>query len=116
MSEEQKNRIVASIVRQIYFVRMLQIEVEYTMKFPVASGIKQTLLRIKNACTNGTEQLKGYHPEFRHNLEASEEKIRDISNIVEMLALADEETVSKVEATIRANFTVNYNPEENNPT
>lgn len=116
MNEEQKNRIVASIVRQIYFVRMLQIEVEYTMKFPVASGIKQTLLRIKNACTNGMEQLKGYHPEFKHNLEASEEKIRDISNIVEMLALADEGVVAKVEATIRANFTVNYNPEENNPT
>lgn len=112
MTKQQENELIASLLRQVFYARLLHIENAFFLKFPVNSGIKNTLKRMKDNYTNSLEQIKGYMPitnqYFQKQVDASEEKLNAIANIVEKLAMLDEETVLSLEKDFEEQVRIQY--------
>lgn len=112
MNQEQQNRLMGSLYRQTMYAKLLHIECEAFVKYPVASGIKNTLKRMKDCYVNGIQQIKSYMPksnaEFQNQLDITDEKAMAISTIIERLYVLDEETVLKLEKDFCEQITVKY--------
>lgn len=112
MTQEQINRISASFYRQMFFIRMLNIEHEYFLKMSKHSGIKNVLHRLKHAVTAGIEQLKAYLPNSKDTytqiMSESEEKISAMCNIIEKISMLDEATVLQLEKDFDEHVKVKY--------
>ena len=112
MNTEQQNRLMGSLYRQMMYSRLLHLECEHFLKYPVNSGIKNTLKRMKDCYVNGIQQVKSYMPktkqEFQKQIDITDEKAMAISNIIERLFVLDEETVLKLEDDFAKQITVQY--------
>lgn len=112
MTPEQQNRLMGSLYRQTMYAKLLHLECEAFIKYPVTSGIKNTLKRMKDCYANGIQQIKAYMPnskeQFQSQIDITEEKALAISNIIERLYVLDEETVLKLEKDFCEQITVQY--------
>jgi len=93
MTEQQEqllNQLTASIFRQLYYSKMLNIEHDYYLKLTGNSGVKNVLHRLKMAYTTGVNQLLSYvgvesQNVIRAEMQNSDEKIRAVTSINERL-------------------------------
>lgn len=112
MNQEQANRLSASLYRQMMYIKLLHLENEYFLKYPVSSGIKNTLKRMKDCYSGGINQIKSYLPKsnqiFQKEIDMSEEKAMAISNIIERLYMLDDETVLKLEDDFADQIKIEY--------
>ena len=112
MTTEQVNRITASLLRQMMFVKLLENEQRFYMKQPIRGDIKQELTRLKRGNENGILGLLSKLPNDRERvtkyLDASEEKIAAISNIIERLFVCTEEEVLGLENDFADHINVRY--------
>lgn len=103
MTQEEQNRLTASLFRQLYFARMMHVENEYFLKICSHSGIKNALKRMKDGYVNGLQTVKSYLPvsskKVDAELKASDEKIQAMVNIFEKIAMLDEQQVLDLETT-----------------
>ena len=105
MTEQQEqhlNQLTASIFRQLYYSKMLNIEHEYYLKLTGNSGVKNVLHRLKTAYTTGVTQLLSYvgiesQKVIRAELESSDEKIRAVTSINERLFFLHTDKVLELE-------------------
>lgn len=112
MTQEEINRISASFYRQMFFIRMLNMEHEYFLKTAKHGGIKNVLHRLKHTVTTGIEQLKAYLPNSKDSynkvMAESDEKIMAMVNIIEKIAVLDEETVLQLEKDFDEHIKIKY--------
>jgi hypothetical protein len=112
MTKEQENQLIGSLYRQVSYAKLMHIENEFFLKFPVNSGIKNTLKRMKDSYASNLEQIKRYMPEtnrqFEKHIEASEEKLNAIANIVEKLYVLEEVDVLRLEEDFNSLIKVQY--------
>jgi hypothetical protein len=85
--EQHLNQLTASIFRQLYYSKMLNIEHEYYLKLSGNSGVKNVLHRLKTAYHTGVTQLLSYvgiesQKVIRAEMQTSDEKIRVTLEIV----------------------------------
>jgi len=105
MTEQQEqhlNQLTASIFRQLYYSKMLNIEHEYYLKLTGNSGVKNVLHRLKTAYTTGVTQLLSYvgtesKKVIREEIEHSDEKIRAVTSINERLFFLHTDKVLELE-------------------
>ena len=105
MTEQQEkllNQLTASIFRQLYYSKMLNIEHEYYLKLSGSSGVKNVLHRLKVAYTTGVNQLLSYvgiesQKVTRAEMQNSDEKIRAVTSINERLFFLPTEKVLELE-------------------
>lgn len=103
---------MASLCRQMFLSKMLNIESEYFAQYPVNSGVKQALLRMKNCYSNNLNDIKARMPNssgvFQEYLNNSDEKIHAIANIIEKLSLLEEDKVLALETEFNNLIKVDY--------
>ena len=105
MTEQQEqllNQLTASIFRQLYYSKMLNIEHDYYLKLSGSSGVKNVLHRLKVAYTTGVNQLLSYvgiesQKVIRAEMQTSDEKIRAVTSINERLFFLPTEKVLELE-------------------
>jgi len=100
--EQHLNQLTASIFRQLYYSKMLNIEHEYYLKLTGNSGVKNVLHRLKTAYTTGVTQLLSYvgtesKKVIREEIEHSDEKIRAVTSINERLFFLHTDKVLELE-------------------
>ena len=100
--EQHLNQLTASIFRQLYYSKMLNIEHEYYLKLTGNSGVKNVLHRLKTAYTTGVTQLLSYvgiesQKVIREEIERSDEKIRAVTSINERMFFLHTEKVLELE-------------------
>lgn len=112
MTTEQVNRITASLLRQMMFLKLLGVEQDFYMKQPIRGDIKQILARLKRGNENGLTDLLSKMPNdnlrIQKYLEASDEKIAAISNIIERLFVCTEDEVLGLEKDFGEHINVIY--------
>ena len=116
MTEQQQqhlNQLTASIFRQLYYSKMLNIEHEYYLKLTGNSGVKNVLHRLKTAYTTGVTQLLSYvgiesQKLIREEIESSDEKIRAVTSINELLFFLPTDKVLELEKDITDLIKVKY--------
>lgn len=112
MTQQLRNEMTASLFRQLYLARMMNKEHEYFLKFPLASGIKNVLKRMKDNYHVSLSQLKAYLPKSKDKLDnelaLSDEKLNALCNIFEKLSMLDEQQVVELESTFDEMITVKY--------
>lgn len=101
-----------SFYRQMYFVKMLKMEQQYFLKQSKNGGVKQVLKRLSDSNEKGIQALLYHIPNSRETvnrvMQASEEKIQAMVNIIEKISLLDEETVLKLEDDFNKHVTIKY--------
>ena len=105
MTEQQEqhlNQLTASIFRQLYYSKMLNIEHDYYLKLSGSSGVKNVLHRLKVAYTTGVNQLLSYvgiesQKVIRAEMQNSDEKIRAVTSINERLFFLPTDKVLELE-------------------
>lgn len=112
MTQEEQNRISASFYRQMFYLRMLNIEHDYFLKNTGHSGIKNVLFRLKSGHNAAMNQLKSYLPNSRKKVDEimneSDEKIQAMANIIEKISMLETDLVLKLEDDFNELITVQY--------
>lgn len=112
MTTEQVNRITASLLRQMMFLKLLGVEQHFYMKQPIRGDIKQVLTRLKRGNENGLNELLIMMPNdkerIKEYIDASDEKIAAISNIIERLFVCTEDEVLGLEKDFGEHINVIY--------
>ena len=99
-----------SLLRQAYYINLLQQEQSFFLKQKMPSGVKNVLHRLSQSNASGIEQLLTYLPNSREQIKEvlndSEEKMAVIGDIIALLAKLDEPSLHEVEKAISENIKV----------
>lgn len=112
MNQELINRLSASFYRQMFYLKMIEVEQDFFLKEAKHSGIKNALHRMKHSNASAVQQLLSYMPNSKDKVTAimneSEEKIHAMANIIEKISMLDEETVLKLETDFDNHVKIQY--------
>jgi hypothetical protein len=101
MNQETINKLSASLYRQLFFMKMLEMEYQFFAKLPMPPKFKNIMYRGKNAFGNCANELKANlptsHETISRVMNENDEKINAMANIIEKLALLDTEHVLMIE-------------------
>jgi len=111
MNQETVNKLSASLYRQLFYMKMLDMEYNFYAKLPMPPKFKGIMYRGKNAFANCTNELKANlptsHGTINRVLNENNEKINAMAVIIEKLSLLDTAQVLEIEQQFEA-ITVNY--------
>ncbi len=111
MTQEQRNRLTASLNRMLYLYKLLETEQAFLMPNIPDSGIKNASARSLNSQKNYLDYLKSrMSPADRKRIEdvqnQSEEKIASMGVIFERISFLDTEEIAVVEETTVKNIQI----------
>lgn len=105
-------QISASLFRQIFYAKLLEIEHSTFVKFNVPFSIKNILKRMKDNYSQSIHQLEGQLPKdgsrITQIVAENDEKLRAISIIVERLVLLPEDAVLELEQNFIESVKISY--------
>lgn len=100
------NDLGKSIIRQMYYIHLLETEQKYYLSQKMPSGVKNTLHRLSNANRAGVEELLNQMPTAKDHIKKvmkdSEEKISVISDLISKLATMDTSKLIKLEQQLQS--------------
>jgi len=112
MTTEQTNMIAANLLRQLMFLKLVEQNQKFLFKQAIRGDIKQELARMHRANVKGVEMLLAKMPNDRDKilnfLEASDEKMAAIGNIIERIFVCTEEEVLGLEQDFGEHIKVLY--------
>lgn len=99
----QAGILSASLFRQMFYLRMMQIEQKFFLKQgKTPSGVKNVLKRLSDQNARGLSDVKANLPQsgdiMARVLDCSEEKLQAMANIMERLAAMPEGDVLQIES------------------
>lgn len=111
MTQEQRNRLTASLNRMLYLYKLLETEQAFLLPHIPDSGIKQALSRSLNAQNASINYLKSrMTPQDRKRIEdvqnQDEEKVCSMGVILERLSFLTTEEIAVVEETTVKNIQI----------
>jgi hypothetical protein len=113
---EQLNRAQSAMWRMLYLFKLAHYEFEWLKSLPKDSAVRPILARGVQQYEKILTELRGVMSSpksiatIREHMDASDEKIRTLSSIIERLSMCDEKQLEDFETELRKQVNVIYEP------
>lgn len=115
---EQLNRAQSAMWRMLYLFKLAHYEFEWLKSLPKDSAVRPILARGVQQYEKILTELRGVMSSpksistIREHMDASDEKIRTLSSIIERLSMCDEKQLEDFDTELRKQVNVIYEPAE----